>query len=265
MSSKASSLPALKNWNSTRDALHQGMQVMRSVSVLGKDSVPNQLEYGSFPASFGATTGPLNFGGELNYDFTNLKFVYKKEEKEIFSVSLEGKNQIGIFDEVFQNFSDKGINLKPDKEKVVESTLFKINKKLAKDYAEVQYRVFRAMSVFRSRLNGYQSPIVLWPHGFDLSFIWFTDKKGFDEKEHKHMNFGFSPGAKNQRPYLYFYAWPVPEGLVGSKLPAKGRWIEEWSTPGAAFDYDYLSKLDNPEEEITKILTSVYRNFSPRL
>lgn len=254
-------LPALINWNATRDALHQGMQVMRCVSLLGRDPTPNQLEYSSYPASYGATTGPLNIGGEFKYDFNQLKFIYSEDDEEVFSVSLIGESQKSVFEKVSTEFErlDGGNSL--DDSKISEDKSLLINPMHASDFADAQYKVFRAMSVFRSRLNGNQTPIVLWPHGFDLSFIWFFDRSGYDEKKHKHMNFGFSPGMGKQRPYLYFYAWPVPKGLVGTKLPANGRWIEQWDTPGGAFDYDHFVKFKKPEEEIANTLKKVYEKI----
>lgn len=260
-----SKLPRLESWNETRDALHQGMQVMRCVSLFGRDPTPNQLEYSSYPTNYGATTGPLNFGGEFKYDFNHLKFIYDKDGKEVFTVSFVGESQKSAFEKVSAEFEKIGVSDNLDTSKISEDKTFLINSKHASDFADAQYKIFRAMSVFRSRLGGNMTPIVLWPHAFDLSFIWFFNRNGFDEKKHMHMNFGFSPGIGKERPYLYFYAWPALKDLVGSKLPAKGSWITQWNTPGGAFDYDYFASLNNPENEIVSAFQKMFEKIAPMM
>src|SRR5919109_78870 len=57
------------------------------------------------------------------------------------------------------------------------------------DYAQALDRVFTATARFRARLTGLQTPIVVWPEHFDLSFLWFATERATDE--FPHMNFGF--------------------------------------------------------------------------
>jgi len=261
-------LPQLKDWESTRDALREAIQPLRSAGILGRDSMRNQLEYSTNPTEHGATTGPLNFGGELSLDFIELTIRYVVDGDTVFEVPLEGKSQKSLFESVFKEFDDRNILtdsdslsiLKSHSKKAVSTTPFEINPKHAKDYAGAQWRIYTAMSNFRSQLPDEKTPVVLWPHGFDLSFLWF--KGSFDEEKDPHMNFGFSPGFEDARPYLYFYASPVPNGLIGSDLPRNGKWIEQWSTPGGSFDYDEFLSDEDPEKSISKVLFEVFDKAS---
>lgn len=257
-------LAKLKNWKNTKNALHQSMQVLRSTRLLQADPLPNGLHYASFIRPFGATTGPLKFGGELKINFPKLAVIYEKDGSEIFSVGLSGHNLISLFDEVFSRFKRVGLKLNPERKKVTSSEQFKLNSGHAKAYAQIQFRVYTALARLKAHLLGTQTPVVLWPHGFDLSFIWFA--RGINERKDPHMNFGFSPGDKSiPRPYLYFYAWPAPKGLLKKKLPANGRWVEVWRTPGAVFDLDAFAKESDPEEAITQTLLSCFWDISPLL
>ncbi|PJF41706.1 MAG: hypothetical protein D6737_10495 [Chloroflexi bacterium] len=260
------SLPPLNNWESTRAALHQSLQPLRSTRLLGSEEQPNELHYSTWPTPYGATTGPLNFGGELKLDYGRGAVIYERDGAEVFGVTLQGKNQTSLFDAVFAEFEKAGHEFEPNRSKVTETTPYDFNPSLAKDYAEAQWRVYTAMARFKATVFGAQSPIVLWPHGFDLSTLWFP--AGVDEHKDPQMNFGFSPGTPD-RPYLYFYAWPHPAELPEAEterppLPYNGQWVT-WSGPGAMFMYDDFVNEANPEEAITNALRAAYELVSPMM
>ena len=85
-------LPDLSNWDNTRTALHQSMQVIRSTRLLGVSPMPNELEYSTIPNTSGATTGSLSFGGELRLDFTRTAIIYERDHAEVFTLGLQGYN-----------------------------------------------------------------------------------------------------------------------------------------------------------------------------
>ena len=35
--------------------------------------------------------------------------------------------------------------------------------------------MFQMLAVVKASMFGPQNPLVLWPHGFDLSTLWFVD------------------------------------------------------------------------------------------
>jgi hypothetical protein len=258
-------LPPLSNWQHTRDALHQSLQVLRSTRFLGSDPLPNHLEFSSFPTPYGATTGPLKFGGQLDFDFTKAQFGYHKQERTIFTTPLEGHSQTTLYKTVFSEFNRVNLDLHPSYEKINHTTPFKINLNHAKTFAHIQYQIFTALSIFRSRLIGNQTPIVLWPSGFDLSSLWFKHRDGLDEHQHPHINFGFSPGLDKQKPYLYLFAWPAPKDLDSIKLPPTSRWVKDWPTPGVSLDYHHFTKQARPQQSIISTLLDFHHQLSTLL
>jgi hypothetical protein len=256
-------LPALSHWDGTRTALHQALQVLRSTRLLGVDPMPNSLEYGTTPTAYGATTGLLKFGGELQLDFSRCAVVYRKDGTEVFSVPLAGHHQTSLFDTVFAAFDKAGHPFKPDRAKITNTTAFKFDPEAARTYASVMWQMYTALARFRGRVFGWQSPVTLWPHGFDLSFLWFSS--GSDERRDPHLNFGFSPFTPDVgQPYVYFYAYPVLPGLE-NEIPAPMHWHTAWATPGGVLEYDQFAGTNDPEGMVEDVLLQVYRAASARI
>jgi len=256
-------LPALSNWEGTRTALHQALQVLRSTRLLGVGPLPNSLEYGTTPTAYGATTGPLKFGGELQLDFIRGAVIFRRDRADVFSVPLAGHNQTSLFDTVFGEFSKAGHNFQPDRGKITNSTLFSYDADAANTYTGMMWRMYTALARVRGRMFGWQSPVTLWPHGFDLSFLWFA--RGDEERSDPHLNFGFSPFTQDVgQPYVYFYAYPVVAGLEND-VPAPMHWHTAWATPGGVLEYDKFAGASDPEGMVEDILLHVYRAASARM
>jgi hypothetical protein len=103
--------------------------------------------------------------------------------------------------------------------------------------------------------------MVVWPHGFDLSFLWFTH--GLDESKDPHMNFGFSPSSPGfARPYIYAYAHPKPPGMFDVEIPQYARWnTDPWT--GIALDYEVMAVEEDVESVIEKTLLQIHTAISP--
>ncbi len=256
-------LPKLINSKRTLESLREAMQPLRSARFAGCVPLPNKIEYSVHSRPYGASTGELTFGGELQLDYVEAQIRYEKEGKNVFTVNLKGENQVSLSDKVIKLLNDNRCSVEPDKEKITETTTFEIDPEVAKNYAEVQHRISTSLARVQGQMNGYKTAVALWPHGFDLSFLWFKD--GHDEMKDPHMNFGFSPGIGEDEPYLYFYAWPTPLEMLQKKLPEGGNWQSTWNAPGARFGYSSLQKHGNPEEHIEQLLLKLYHDVEPIL
>ncbi len=256
-------LPQLNSTKRTLESLREAMQPLRSARFGGCAPLPNKIQYSVHSRSYGASTGELTFGGELQLDYVKAEIRYVKNDKMVFTVPLKGENQVSLADKVFDLFKEHKCDIEPDREKITETTTFDIDVQVAKNYAEAQHRISTALAKAQGHMNGYKTAVALWPHGFDLSFLWFKD--GHDEMKDPHMNFGFSPGFGEDEPYLYFYAWPTPAEMLQKKLPEGGKWQSTWSAPGAVFGYSTLQKQANPEEYIEKLLLKFYHDMEPIL
>ena len=69
-------LPALDNWDSTRDSLHRVALVLSAIKVSCVEPQPNSLQYSLSLTPSGLSTARLNVGGELRFDISALKLIY---------------------------------------------------------------------------------------------------------------------------------------------------------------------------------------------
>lgn len=88
--------------------------------------------------------------------------------------------------------------------------------------------------------KGLTSPILLYPHHFDLSLVWFPHD---DERQ---LAIGFSSGDETiAEPYLYLTAYPEPAGFTKLDLPEEA-YYQTAGFSGAILTYDKLSASPDP-------------------
>lgn len=249
-------LPDISDVQPTRITLHRASQILLTARLIGLDPLPNHLRHSLIPIPDGVTTGELNFGGELRLDFTTGAIHYQQAGKTVFTVEATGRSQVSMFEAVYHHFKQVGIDLHPDASRVTEQALFDFNADAASRFNEMMWRMFQALARVKARFLGFQTPLVLWSHGFDLSTLWFPS--GFDEETDPHLNIGFSPGTPDiGQPYIYFYAYPVPPDLP-NLIPTAFEWQTGWRTPGGVLTYDHLKTETDPETTVTQLLSRVY-------
>lgn len=85
----------------------------------------------------------------------------------------------------------------------------------ADKYAAAVWWMERQFDQLKENLKtGVTSPILLYPHHFDLSLVWFPDD---DERQ---LAVGWSTGDETIiEPYVYLTAYPEPAGFSGAVLP----------------------------------------------
>ena len=151
----------------------------------------------------------------------------------------------------------------PRRADLADEAPLEIDPRLSADYSRVLYQIFTATARFRARLNGPMTPIVVWPEHFDLSFLWFASAQATER--FPHMNFGFAPFSDDiARPYLYAYAYPMPEGFERLRLPPLARWhTEGWK--GVVVPYDDVVRQSDPDTVIEDIFMAIYKLLSPSL
>ena len=149
------------------------------------------------------------------------------------------------------------------RDKLTGNAPFDFEASLAEDYGRVLYLLAGIFQTFRDGLPGVKSPLVVWPHGFDLSFLWFATDAASEEAP--HMAFGFSPGSSGLgRPYIYSYVYPIPAGLTDHDLPPLTRWQTEGWT-GTVTAYDDLAGRDDAAAVVAATLRMLYASLSPTL
>jgi hypothetical protein len=116
---------------------------------------------------------------------------------------------------------------------------------------------FRWLS--KTLTTGLTSPILLYPHHFDLSLVWFPYN---DERQ---VAIGYSSGDETiTEPYLYLTAYPEPNRFTKLALP-KEACYQTTGFSGAILTYDKLQASADPVKlfrDYAAILTAAKQLFS---
>jgi len=257
------SLPALQNWDATRKALHQAAQVVGGIKKVSVQPLPNYAHLGLYITKDGLTSGHLQDGAELRLNLLDSNIVYTSPKGDIAKVALQGHSQTSLTDAVLKVMSDAGHSAQPKRDELVDKTPLAVDVGIATEYQQSLYSIYTAITRFRARLIGNMSPVIVFPHGFDVSFLWF--KRGSEEGTDPHLNFGFSPGSAGfPRPYIYSYASPLPDGYFNLKLPALAHFVQNpWK--GIVINYDKLAAESDHETVLEQSLMDIHAAVAPLL
>jgi hypothetical protein len=94
---------------------------------------------------------------------------------------------------------------------------------------------------------------MLWFSGRLIPGVDPADEENADEQ----MNFGFTPGDGGiPEPYFYVTAYPRPDGLLDTPLPADAVWHTAGFT-GAVMPYQALVGAEQPDQKLLTFLRTV--------
>lgn len=253
-------LPALTNWDATKSSLHRATQVIGAFRKAFSPQLPNALHLSLYIREFGLTTGRLPFG-EIELHLADGRVCVMVGSRG-HDISLGGASPAVLRAAMLAVLRDHGVS--GDVPAIDDNAPFEINAGHAADYLEMLWRMSDALRQLRADWLGAVTPLVVWPHGFDASQLWFPGVNP-DEHAQPHLNFGFSPGSAGlPRPYVYAYASPMPAGLPGTPLPGGARWHDQgWS--GVVIDYDTLRLRGSHEWELAGTLREVFAILAAQL
>lgn len=281
-------LPDLKGWEGkTASGLHKATVILGALRMLTLERMPNYLELATEIRPAGLSSGVLPIG-EVILNFQTGTLIYIPPASALISIPLAGNSQASLLETLLMIIEEQGFAIAPrtdaqmsrvsallialaarqhpflpKREEIADETPLEIELALSAEYSQVLYRVFTATARFRARLVGPQTPVVVWPEHFDLSFLWFPTSQTNDEAP--QMNFGFAPFSPDlPRPYLYAYAYPMSAGFEQLSLPQGARWhTEGWQ--GLVFPYDELAAKADFEQAIEDAFRQIYQLLSPSL
>ncbi|MYD08997.1 MAG: hypothetical protein F4X02_03040 [Chloroflexi bacterium] len=257
-------LPSLSNWEATRDALHQIALIVGAVRVACVDPLPNDLHFSLDLTDSGFSTSTLCCGGVLEFDLTSRELRFSRCGAAVFQLSAQGHTQISLARALVAIFQDSGYSIAPSMKRITGSSALEIDVALSKDYLRALNRIYSALARFRARLGGFMTPLVLWPHHFDMGFIWFPGG-GSDEHADPQISFGFAPFSDGlERPYIYAYAWSNATGYVQAPVSAPARTISAGYT-GLYAAYDDLRDVGDFDLAVESMLLQFQRRASAQL
>lgn len=118
----------------------------------------------------------------------------------------------------------------------------------SKNYAEALWWMDRQFKIIKAGISeGLTSPVLLYPHHFDLALSWFP----WDDD--RQITLGFSAGDENIRePYVYLTVYPEPHQFKNMELPAGLLWQKKGFN-GVVLHYAVLQANEDPEEMLSKL------------
>jgi hypothetical protein len=199
-------LPTLTDWEPTRDALHQAALVISAIKKLGVQRDEHFFHHLAMQANpHGLTSGITTFG-VFSLDFTAQAVSYQPSSGQKNRIPLAGHNQKTLLDALLRTVRESGFTVEVDRSQLNQQTPFDINPEWASGYAHILFTMVTALNQARVSLPPQSTNVVVFPHHFDASFLWFNGEAKSEQQP--HVNFGFSPGDSTiNRPYFYAYAW----------------------------------------------------------
>lgn len=257
-------LPDLtQEWPTTRRALHQAAQILGAIRAAVAPPQINYLHLGLRVLPGRLTTGSLGAVGEWQLDLRTQTLHWYPLEGEPVALSARGVTQRALTDTVVKVLAHAGHSVPLDRAPLGGEDLLAPNATTAAAFGDALTTIFALFERLRAALPGAKTPLVVWPHGFDLSFLWFP--KRVESEESPHLSLGFSPASAGlDRPYFYAYAHPIAPGLTGSPLPEPARWHTAGWT-GVVLPYDAMAPREDAEATILGILREVFEQMSSQL
>jgi hypothetical protein len=260
-------LLALDEWGETRDALHQITLLMGAIKRANTPQHPRWWNVALEVSPTGLRTGPipsLTGAGpfEIDLDLGACTFgieggeelEYLDIDEDIYTVENMGLWAVAQI-ELCESKTE------PDLSKLKPEAELEIDDDEADDFMRTLSFLDGVFSEFTAGIpTGFTSPVLFWPHHFDLSMNWFTGVtlQGADPKDRdaadEQMTFGFSTGdAGINEPYFYITTNSLKAGFDGIKLPHGAKWHDaDWK--GYVWPWAAMRALKDPRGALLKVL-----------
>ncbi|MFC1959204.1 DUF5996 family protein [Chloroflexota bacterium] len=181
-------LPALEQWDDTRQGLHQAAQIIGAIRRAVSSPEPNWMHLGLAAIPVGLTTGGTDVG-EWILNFAQGKIFYDTPAGAKHELALVGQTQQSLAIAVERTLQAAGFAGKLDHEKLAGNTELVVDLAQAADYAVALHLIWAALNEFRENLAGYKTRLVVWGHGFDAAFLWFSSATAVNEEKDPHMQY----------------------------------------------------------------------------
>ncbi len=258
----------LSLWEASRDTIHQYAKLLGKIRAALTPKQKHWWNVSLRASAVGFTTTPIaifdqNKSIELELNCVKHKIVISSSNGEKQCIDLEGQSIKKMYENVLSILADMKVQPKLDE------SLFSGEENLQYDRTRIEsfWKSFAQIDLifkeFKGGLRQETSPVQLWPHHFDLAFLWFSGNlvpdqdPNNEEYADEQMNFGFSTGDESiNEPYFYITAYPLPELLPKIALPQGAYW-ETKAFNGAILKYKELTQSTNPRNTLINFLKAV--------
>ena len=246
----------------TRDALHAYALVIGDYPASMRTRRKHWWHISLRPSLEGMTTGVIRCAPrdakatdfELIIDTEKSMVRMRSADEEKFDEALRGQPVRDLASRINRFLADHGVDsgslptFSPEHDKPMENFSADVIAQLGAAWRAIS----AAKEEFKAGIAEETSPVMLWPHHFDLAMMWLPGEKIFgqdpadEEQSDKQMNFGFTFGDGGiPEPYFYVTAYPLPDGFPGLTLPTGTAWHSEGFN-GAVLPYRELMKSADP-------------------
>ncbi len=265
-------LPALSlhEWQTTRDTIHKYSLVIGEIRAALTPRSKHWWHINLRPGVTGLTTPPVPVAKEdvsasfkMLMDFTSHELQIIASSGERRQVAFAGQPLAIFRDEVLAELKTLGIEPGIDGSQFAATETLHYDRAAAARFWQALNQITGVFFEFKSGLRQETSPLGLWPHHFDMAFVWFSGRlvPGQDANDEDHadeqMSFGFSTGDEAiAEPYFYLSAYPMPDKLKDAVLPEGVSWYSD-SWQGALLKYDTLVQSERPRQLLLNYLRTV--------
>ncbi len=225
--------------NPTRNYLQDVVKVLGSLQLAFLPVNEHDWHYGLQVTSRGISTQELTIGG-LQIK-ASLDLFRSKVRIGDTNWLLEDYDAPEILNNIWAWLAahDQNVELEAPKFSVETSSF---DAKQATNYANALWWLEARFKTVKSSLaTGLASPILLYPHHFDLSLSWFP------RNDSQQFGLGFSTGDDTiKEPYLYLTLYPEAVNFTSSKLPPGAYW-QTAGFSGAILPYRALQMAEDSE------------------
>jgi hypothetical protein len=245
----------LDRWRPTRDTIHLYARFIGEVRRL---LTPPQKHYWHAAlqvTASGVTTTPIpaeELSFELQFDFNEHVVGLYTSQGDGVEWLLEGQPPARFATVVLEELAEFGIKPEVDRAIWADAAEGAYDQEALTRYWQALSQIDLQLKQFRTEFQGETSPVNLWPHHFDVSLVWLTGRLIPDQdpddpyRADEQLSFGFSTGDEGiPEPYFYNSAYPRPEGLAETPLPAGAHWHDQ-GFQGAVLPYARLVESSDP-------------------
>ncbi|MFQ5708375.1 MAG: DUF5996 family protein [bacterium] len=261
----------LADWQPTRDTIHRYCQLVGAIRSALTPPQKHWWHVSLLPDVTGLTTTAMPAGEncaanafKLQLDFTAHKLVLTTSLGQRWHLPLQGQSVATFCDQTLAALTNLGIQAQIDRDAFSDESPREYDQVAAERFWLVLSQIDAIFRQFKSELRQETSAVNLWPHHFDMAFVWFSGRlvPGVDpadaENADEQMSFGFSTGDETiPDAYFYISAYPMPDGLEELDLPAPASWNTR-GFEGVLLMYESLVGIKDPRERLLELLRTVF-------